>query len=44
MGNTKGGGSGSWRQENVVSASYHTRPLALNMVKFIGKLMTFSLS
>lgn len=28
MGNTKGGGSGSWRQENVVSASYHTRPLA----------------
>jgi hypothetical protein len=28
MGNTGGGGSGSWRSENVVSASYHTRPLA----------------
>ena len=27
MGNTNGGGSGSWRQERVVSASYHTRPL-----------------
>jgi hypothetical protein len=28
MGNTKGGGSGSWRNERVVSASYHTRSLA----------------
>ena len=28
MGQTQGGGSGSWRNEHVVSASYHTRPLA----------------
>ena len=28
MGNTKGGGSGGWRDEHVVSASYQTRPLA----------------
>ena len=27
MGNTNGGGSGGWRGENIVSASYHTRPL-----------------
>jgi len=28
MGNTNGGGSGSWREENIVSASYHTRDLS----------------
>lgn len=28
MGNTNGGGAGGWRDEHVVSASYHTRPLA----------------
>ncbi len=28
MGNTNGGGNESWRKENVVSASYHTRPLS----------------
>jgi len=27
MGNTNGGGSGSWRKETIVSASHHTRPL-----------------
>lgn len=27
MGNTNGGGSGDWRNERVVSGSYHTRPL-----------------
>lgn len=28
MGNTNGGGSGSFRQETIKSASYHTRPLS----------------
>ncbi len=27
MGNTNGGGGGSYRKERVVAASYHTRPL-----------------
>lgn len=26
MGSTHGGGSGSWRNETITSASYHTRP------------------
>lgn len=28
MGQTHGGGSGSWRQETVTSAGYYTRPTA----------------
>lgn len=28
MGNTNGGGAGSFRQETIQSASYHTRPLS----------------
>ena len=28
MGNTNGGGAGSFRQETISSASYHTRPMS----------------
>ena len=30
MGNANGGGSGSFRGEHIISASYHIRPLAIN--------------
>ena len=29
MGNANGGGSGSFREEHIISASYYKRPLAI---------------